>query len=103
MQRIDQARAGAYTSSSQNKSGPCSVSPCNQLARALVNSSCNNDFRLLQLLQELLAVAGDDSCKRIVAALKTYAPDAIFLHRAVATGSWISFHKDTPGEAVHVG
>ena len=28
---------------------------------------------------------------------------AIVLYRAVATGSWISFDKDMPGEAVHVG
>jgi hypothetical protein len=96
MQRIDQAHAGAYTPLSQNTSGPCSVAPCNELARALVNSSCKNNFRLLPLLQELLAVAGDDSCQCILSVLETNASDAIVVHRTVETGSWMLQRTDPP-------
>ena len=75
---------------------------CSGLAQALVNSSCENDFRLLLSLQELLAVAGDYSCQRILSALESNAPDAIVLRRTVATGSWISFHTDTVARTVQV-
>ena len=67
-----------------------------------MNSSCKNDFRLLLSLQELLAVAGDYSCQRILSALETNAPDAIVLRRTVATGSWISFHTDAVARTVQV-
>ena len=102
MQRVDQAHAGAYTSLSQNEYAPCCAAPCSGLAQALVNSSCVNDFRLLLSLRELLAVAGDVSCQRILSALESNAPDAIVLRRTVATGSWISFHTDTVARTVQV-
>ena len=102
IQRADQAHAGAYTSLSQKEYAPCSAAPCSGLAQALVNSSCENDFRLLLSLQELLAVAGDYSCQRILSALETNAPDAIVLRRTVATGSWISFHTDAVARTVQV-
>ena len=102
IQRVDQAHAGAYTSLSQNEYAPCSAAHCSGLAQALVNSSCENDFRLLLSLQELLAVAGDYSCQRILSALETNAPDAIVLRRTVATGSWISFHTDAVARTVQV-
>jgi hypothetical protein len=75
---------------------------CSELGWNLVNSSCENDFRMLLTLQELRAIAGHETCMRILSALETETPDAIVLRRTVASGRWIDFHTDTVARTVQV-
>jgi hypothetical protein len=102
IQRVDHAHASVYTTSPQNEPGLRPSASCGELARDLVSSNCESDFRLLLCVQELLAIVGDSAYSRILSALEAHAPDAIVIRRTVATGSWIDFHTDTVARTVQV-
>ena len=102
IQRVDHAHACAYATLPQNEPGLRPSASCGELARDLVSSNCESDFRLLLCVQELQAIVGGSACRRILSALEAHAPDAIVIRRTVATGSWINFHTDSVARTVQV-
>ena len=101
-QRVDHAHSRAFAPSPPTMHAPEPWAACSELGWNLVNSSCENDFRMLLTLQELRAIAGHETCMRILSALETETPDAIVLRRTVASGRWIDFHTDTVARTVQV-